>query len=230
MLATPVKRSAAETAIRPTVFAAGALRTDWHEQAVTKQKLEVVLREDLNPISRRQKPSPGSGAAVAADVRGILVTASVKQGFPTGLTNISGKHGLPLSRRFGQVFMPRQRGATVTSLSAQGSFSDIQGPADTWAPGAKALQRGSSDQPHNLVEAESPASEKGCRTAATHPPKSQASVLEAEGSQSLLRRASSLTRETFKALKQDTLEVTHPTAILVVGTLQVVDTRLPISL
>ena len=92
MLATPVKRSAAETAIRPTVFAASALRTDWHELAVTQQKLEVVLREDLNPISRRQKPSPGSGAAVAADVRGILVTASVEQGVPTGLTNITAEN------------------------------------------------------------------------------------------------------------------------------------------
>jgi len=89
MFATPVERSAAETAIRPTVFAAGALRADWHEQAVTQQKQEVVLREDLDPIHRGEEPSPSASASVTAQIGGICVTASVQQGVPAGLTHIS---------------------------------------------------------------------------------------------------------------------------------------------
>jgi len=77
VLATPVQRSVAETAIRPPVFAASALGADRHKQAITQQKLEVVLRNGHDPVSRREEVGPSASAAVTANIRGVLVIASV---------------------------------------------------------------------------------------------------------------------------------------------------------
>ncbi len=97
MLTPPVQRSAADSAITPSVFAAGALGTNWEKQAVAQRKEEVVVREDLNPFSRREQKAPRASTAVAVQVGSVLVAQAVQQRLLEGLADIGGKRSLQLS-------------------------------------------------------------------------------------------------------------------------------------
>jgi hypothetical protein len=209
------------------VFAAGALRANWEKQAVAQRKVEVAVREDLDPLSWREQKATRACAAVAVQVCSVLVAQAVEQGLLKGLTDLSGERGLQLSCWLGKVVLPRQGAATVAPLRAQGCLRDVQNPGDTRAPASEALQRGNAHHPSYLLEAESPASKESRRTAAPNPPESQAPILEAQRSELSKLPGRGMFYQALQTLKQSSFEVPHPLAVLVVGSLQVIDTRLP---
>jgi len=77
MLTPPVKRSAAEPAIRPTMFAAGALRANGHKQAIAQQDQEMVFRNSPYPFHWQKQEGSCTSATVTPHISSILIAESV---------------------------------------------------------------------------------------------------------------------------------------------------------
>ena len=99
-----VQKSAAKLArLGPAVFAAGALRADREQQAITERDHEVIGRHtDLTLWVDLQEPC-GPRPTKAPNVHSILVRQLLQQLLSSHLTDLLGPNTLELGSRLTQI-------------------------------------------------------------------------------------------------------------------------------